>query len=241
MSADGRWRASTPAREHRCTVVDAAGDPGRREAAPPVPVGGPRRLQHLPRGARSRPAGPDAPRPRPATTVARRARSRAPHRSSSTTAALPIGMPSLRTERGAGQGGLVALMAVAFAAIVVARLSGGGPDLTPAAGRCRRRGVAVGRREPRRHRRPPASAGASDAPAPHARPDRGRPVRAAAGGIAGAAPTAAAGRRRPTRSAAATRWAGSPASSARPWRSCRSSTASTIRACCGSARSCELP
>jgi LysM repeat protein len=43
-----------------------------------------------------------------------------------------IGMPTLRIDRGAGQGGLVALMAVAFAAIVVARLSGGGPDLTPA-------------------------------------------------------------------------------------------------------------
>lgn len=45
---------------------------------------------------------------------------------------LAIGLPSLRGERGAGQqGGLVALMAVAFAAIVVARLSAGGPNLTP--------------------------------------------------------------------------------------------------------------
>ena len=45
---------------------------------------------------------------------------------------LAIAIPALRTERGAGQGGLVALMGVAFAAIVIARLSSGGPNLTPA-------------------------------------------------------------------------------------------------------------
>ena len=60
-----------------------------------------------------------------------------------------IGMPVLRLERGAGQGGLVALMAVAFAAIVVARLTSGGP--VPAPGQvgagCVR--VAIGRGQSR--------------------------------------------------------------------------------------------
>lgn len=129
LASDGRWRASTPAREHRCTVISppailaaekqrrlclsadhvscstylAATNPTDAAEAADVSSGG-RRTREVTRTA---PLVLDHGR-------------------------LAISMPVLRGERGAGQqGGLVALMAVAFAAIVVARLSAGGPDLTP--------------------------------------------------------------------------------------------------------------
>jgi LysM repeat protein len=44
-----------------------------------------------------------------------------------------MSLPAL-PDRGAGQGGLVALMAVAFGALAITRLTGGGPDVVPAAG-----------------------------------------------------------------------------------------------------------
>ena len=89
-----------------------------------------RDLQHLPGGAgadgRRRGFGHDA---RP--TVARHRDRRGPRRSSSTTAGWPSASRRCApTER--RQGGLVALMAVAFAAIVIARLSSGGPESAPA-------------------------------------------------------------------------------------------------------------
>jgi len=133
MSSDGRWRSSTPAREHRCTVVSppailalekqrrlcltsdhlrcstylaalAATDQDAREGTP---------------GARIDDRGSGRPVTRTVPLVLDRGR-------------LGITLPSLRTDRGAGQGGLVALMAVAFVAIVLARPSDGGPNLTPA-------------------------------------------------------------------------------------------------------------
>jgi LysM repeat protein len=132
LASDGRWRASTPAREHRCTVV-----------SPPAILAAEkqRRLcltaEHL--GCSTYLAATNPSQADEATDAS------APHRRMrevTRTAPLvldhgrlAIGLPSLRGERSAGQqGGLVALMAVAFAAIVVARLSAGGPNLTPVQG-----------------------------------------------------------------------------------------------------------
>jgi len=129
LASDGRWRASTPAREHRCTVV-----------SPPAILAAEkqRRLcltaEHL--GCSTYLA---ATNPTDADEAADASASHRRTREVTRTAPLvldhgrlAIGLPALRGERGAGQqGGLVALMAVAFAAIVVARLSAGGPNLTP--------------------------------------------------------------------------------------------------------------
>jgi LysM repeat protein len=132
MSADGRWRASTPAREHRCTVVTPpavlAADKQRRLCLSPEHVGCSTYLAAL--AATDQTVDDDAPGSgedprRHVRAVTRTAPLLLDH------GRLAIGMPALATERGAGQSGLVALMAVAFAAIVVARLSGGGPDLAP--------------------------------------------------------------------------------------------------------------
>jgi LysM repeat protein len=128
MSADGRWRASTPAREHRCTVVTPpailAADKQRRLCLS---------AEHTTCSTYLAAIDPSAD---PST---RTRDDRRPTRAVTRTAPLlldhgrvAIGLPTLRLERGAGQGGLVALMGVAFAAIVIARLSSGGPDLTPA-------------------------------------------------------------------------------------------------------------
>jgi LysM repeat protein len=133
LSADGRWRASTPAREHRCTVITPpavlAADKQRRLCLTQEHVGCSTYLAALaatdqtPDGnARRSGHDPD----RHVRPVARTAPLLLDH------GRLSIGVPALSTHRGAGQNGLVALMAVAFAAIVVARLSGGGPSLTPA-------------------------------------------------------------------------------------------------------------
>lgn len=47
---------------------------------------------------------------------------------------IDIVMPRVLTERRAGQGGLIALLAVAFAGLIIARLSAAGPDGTPSSG-----------------------------------------------------------------------------------------------------------
>ena len=128
MASDGGWRASTPAREHRCTVVTPpailAAEKQRRLCLSAEHVACSTYL------AATNPTGADE-----AVAVAM---GHVPTRPVTRTAPLVLdhgrlafGLPSLRGERGTGQGGLVALMAVAFAAIVVARLSAGGPGLTP--------------------------------------------------------------------------------------------------------------
>ena len=134
LSADGRWRASTPAREHRCTVVTPpavlAADKQRRLCLTQEHVGCSTYLAAL--AATDQTADTNAggsghdPKNRHVRPVARTAPLLLDH------GRLSIGLPAFATERGAGQSGLVALMAVAFVAIVVARLSGGGPILTPA-------------------------------------------------------------------------------------------------------------
>ena len=128
MASDGRWRASTPSREHRCTVVTPpailAAEKQRRLCLSVEHV---RCSTYL---AATNPTDADeavgTPAGRPTRPVTRTAPLVLDH------GRVAIGLPALRGERGAGQqGGLVALMAVAFAAIVVARLSTGGPGLTP--------------------------------------------------------------------------------------------------------------
>lgn len=127
LSADGRWRASTPTRDHRCTVV-----------TPPAILAPEkqRRLcvtsEHAMCSTYLAAIDPEAD---PSATARDDRRST---RAVTRTAPLvldhgrvAVSIPALSVGRTAGQGGLVALMAVAFAAIVVARLSGGGPDLTP--------------------------------------------------------------------------------------------------------------
>jgi len=133
LSADGRWRASTPAREHRCTVVTPpailAADKQRRLCLSPGHVGCSTYLAALAATDETFDADPHGSGMDPdrhLRPVARTAPLLLDH------GRLAIGVPAISTERGAGQSGLVALMAVAFAAIVVARLSGGGPNLTPA-------------------------------------------------------------------------------------------------------------
>ena len=128
MASDGRWRAATPAREHRCTVVTPpailAAEKQRRLCLTVEHVGCSTYL------AATNPTDADeavgAPVGRPTRPVTRTAPLLLDH------GRLAIGLPTFRGERAAGQqGGLVALMAVAFAAIVFARLSTGGPGLAP--------------------------------------------------------------------------------------------------------------
>ena len=129
LASDGRWRASTPAREHRCTVV----------SPPAILAAEKQRRLCLSAEHVSCSTYLAATNPTDAEEAAGEAAGRRPTRAVTRTAPLvldhgrlAIGLPSLRGQRGASQqGGLVALMAVAFAAIVVARLSAGGPDLTP--------------------------------------------------------------------------------------------------------------
>lgn len=128
MSADGRWRASTPTREHRCTVVTPpailAAEKQRRLCLAAEHASCSTYLAAIePSAAASNTTRDDR---RPMRAVTRTAPLLLDH------GRVAISMPALRVERSAGQGGLVALMAVAFAAIVVARLSSGGPGLTPA-------------------------------------------------------------------------------------------------------------
>jgi LysM repeat protein len=129
LASDGGWRASTPAREHRCTVVTPpailATEKQRRLCLTAEHVGCSTYLAATnPTGAEevvsaSAHHGPTRPVTRTAPMVLDHGR-------------LAIGLPTLRGERGTGQqSGLVALMAVAFIAIVVARFSAGGPSLTP--------------------------------------------------------------------------------------------------------------
>ena len=125
LGIDGAWRSSNASREHRCHAV--------APAAPLLPDKQ-RRLclvaQHV--GCSTYAAAMaafeeggsvlDKPLHRPVTRTAPLVLDRG--RITLTVPGLP--------ERGIGQGGLVALMAVAFGAIAITRL-GGGPELRPAA------------------------------------------------------------------------------------------------------------
>ena len=125
LGADGAWRASTASRDHRCNAVSPAA---------PLTTEKQRRLclvaDHL--GCSTYKAALEA------LTEAGSVDDRPLHRPITRTAPLvldrgriAVSMPGL-PERGIGQGGLVALMAVAFGAIAISRL-GGGPALQPSA------------------------------------------------------------------------------------------------------------
>jgi|RhiMetdeSRZDD1v2_1073273.scaffolds.fasta_scaffold162431_3 LysM repeat protein len=127
LAADGGWRAATPTRDHRCTAVVPAAVLATEKQ---------RRLclvaEHLECSTYL------------AAVAARNAsagaiRGRGPRRAMPRTAPvlldqgrLAISIPGM-PDRGIGQGGLVALMAVAFGALAVTRLTGGGPNIVPAA------------------------------------------------------------------------------------------------------------
>lgn len=119
-AADGAWRSTTVAREHRCGAV-----------APPAPLATEkqRRLCLTPdypscatfEAARAaRPIGhdraPTLPRPMARTTPVVLDHGR-----------LAISVPILSSDRSTGQAVLIVLMALAFAAIVLAKLTGGSP------------------------------------------------------------------------------------------------------------------
>jgi nucleoid-associated protein YgaU len=129
LAAGGEWRSASASRDHRCHAV-----------APPaiLTTEKQRRLclvaEHT--GCSTY---------RAATAVLEEAQSPAAtprpfHRPVTKTAPLVLdrgriaisvpGLPSL-SERGIGQGGLVAVMAVAFGALVVARMGDAGPGLVP--------------------------------------------------------------------------------------------------------------
>jgi LysM repeat protein len=120
LAADGSWRSTTVAREHRCGAV-----------APPAPLATEkqRRLCLTPdypscatfEAARAaRPIGhdraPTLPRPMARTTPVVLDHGR-----------LAITVPILSSDRSTGQAVLIALMALAFAAIVLAKVTGGTP------------------------------------------------------------------------------------------------------------------
>ena len=125
LGTDGAWRAATASRDHRCNAVSPAA---------PLTTDKQRRLclvaEHL--GCSTYNAAvaalaeagsvDDRPLHRPITRTAPLVLDRG---------RIALSMPGL-PERGIGQGGLVALMAVAFGAIAISRL-GGGPELQPAA------------------------------------------------------------------------------------------------------------
>jgi LysM repeat protein len=119
LAADGRWRSATPAREHRCT----AGTP-----ATIVALEKQRRLCLAP--AHTGCATFTAATARRAEDDERPSRALRPARALPRTAPLildhgrtPVHLGPMR-ERGLAQAALLLLMGAAFAAIVVARLSG---------------------------------------------------------------------------------------------------------------------
>jgi LysM repeat protein len=126
LATDSAWRSAGVSREHRCHAVAPAAvlapDKQRRLCLVSEHVGC---ATFLAARAALEDGGSVEARPL--------------HRAVTKTAPLvldrnrlPVALPAM-PER-AGQGGLVALMVVAFGAIAVTRLGGGGPGLTPAVG-----------------------------------------------------------------------------------------------------------
>ncbi|MDH4077851.1 MAG: LysM peptidoglycan-binding domain-containing protein [Acidimicrobiia bacterium] len=122
LSADGGWRASTPSRDHRCNAVVPptvlAADKQRRLCLASVHTScatfeaAAGRVEERSRSS----AGSDRPgfRPTVRTTPLVMDRGR-----------VIIPLPGLRGERGFGQAGILSLMGLAFAAVLIARLSAG--------------------------------------------------------------------------------------------------------------------
>lgn len=130
MAAEGGWRSASASREHRCTAVRPATVLAAEKQ---------RRLcltaDHVSCSTYVAAAGladADGWLGRPGGALARPLARTTPvvldHSRSSWS------MPAISGPRGTGQGGLVAVMALAFGALVAARLTSGGPDLVPTVG-----------------------------------------------------------------------------------------------------------
>jgi LysM repeat protein len=171
LAADGSWRASTPARDHRCTAV-----------VPPAPLAFEKQRRlclvadhrscatfQAATGEGDLGAISAMPMIR-ATTRSTRAMAR-------TTPVIldhgrfVVGVPALRSGGGIGQGLVIALMAIAFAFLVFARLSssgGGSPDQGLAG--ASHRSQAPSATPTRRPAASPTAAQATAAPTPQPTP-----------------------------------------------------------------------
>jgi LysM repeat protein len=156
-AADGAWRATTPIREHRCSAV-----------APPAVLAAEKQRRLCLVAAHT-----DCATYVAAVTARDAAagaiRGRGPQRAMPRTAPLvldhgrlAIALPGM-PDRGVGQGGLVALMAVAFGALAVTRFTGGGPNVAPAAAQDSARPSVVASGRPASS---PNDAGSSSDPGP---------------------------------------------------------------------------
>ena len=132
LAEDGRWRSASPAREHRCTAVTPAAvlaaDKQRRLclvadhvecATYQVATGAGELIGTLPDHRPDRTSGSGG------RFIVRTAPLVLDH------GRLPLVSPTITADRRLGQAALLGLMAVAFAAIILARLSGGAGDGGP--------------------------------------------------------------------------------------------------------------
>jgi len=125
LAADGQWRSSSPAREHRCNAVAPpailAVEKQRRLCLTAAHDGCATYLAATDHAGRD--AGSDLPIPRATRSSGRAFVRTAPlvldH------GRLPFSVTSVAAERGLGQVALLILLAIAFAAILIARLSSG--------------------------------------------------------------------------------------------------------------------
>jgi LysM repeat protein len=143
LAADGAWRSAFASRDHRCTAV-----------VPPA-ILAPDKQRRLCLGVGHLECSTFVAAVAEREAARGAIPGRGPHRAIPRTAPLVLDQGRLAMlpglpDRGVGQGGLVALMAVAFGALAVTRLTGGGPNVGPAV-------VADGS--------PPPSVVASSAPA----------------------------------------------------------------------------
>ena len=226
-AVDGEWRSSTVAREHRCGAV-----------APPAPLAAEKQrrlcLTHdhvicatYDAARAARPVAHDRlpvlPRPIARTTPVVLDHGR-----------IAIDMPAFRSDRPVWQAILIGILAIAFAAIVLTRVTDGGTS-GGATGASHGPGQSV-----------TASAAATGATASQGTATAGPsgawiPRRAAARRRVPRIQARRLRRRGPTRSRPATRWSGSPPSSGRRPRPSPRSTGSPIRRACTRGRSSRSP
>lgn len=118
IAGDGAWRSSTVSREHRCAAVSPAALVAAEKQRRLCLTSDHATCSTYEAALAARPMAPDRPStlPRP---VARATPIILDH------GRVAITMPAIRGGRSIGQAALVVLMALAFALIVVAKLSGG--------------------------------------------------------------------------------------------------------------------
>ena len=172
LADDGRWRSASPSRDHRCTAVVPpavlAADKQRRLCLVADHVGC--ATYQVATGHGDLIGATDDARPsRLAGSAGRQIVRTAPLVLDQ--GRLPVVIPSITADRRLGQAALLGLMAVAFAAILLARVSGpgDGPTGSQLAGGCR------GERRPVRDRQHATGriGGGLGCATPDARPHRG--------------------------------------------------------------------